>query len=119
MVVDESNVVNGEHHLGTISSPFWPCESGEVNIAGDVQDICFDGASVLDDVPSIEPSLAEAWCLDPFRSGFLRPSTGNFSKRLLNAEVPKGTFFTEEPSDVLFVLIDIHFDSIMGSSYFS
>ena len=70
-----------------------------MNIASDVQDICFDRASVLDDVPSIEPALAEVWCLDPFRSGFLRPSIGNFSKRMLNAEVPKGAFFTEEPGD--------------------
>ena len=98
MLVNESNVVNGEHYLGTISSPFWPSECGEVNIARDMQDVRFDGASVLDDVQSIETAFAKVWRLDPFRRRFLGPSIGNFSKRLLNAEVTQDAFFSEEPS---------------------
>jgi hypothetical protein len=110
MLVNESNVVNGEHHLGTISSPFWPCESGEVNIAGDVQDVCIECPGLPDDLPTVPPAFTEVCRLDPFRRGFIRPSIGNFPKRLLNAEVSKGAFFAEEPGDFLFVRVAIHLD---------
>ena len=93
MLVDESNVVNGKNHLGTVSSPFWPGERREVDVARDVQDVCFDCPGLPDDFQSIQPAFAEVRRLDPLRFGFLRPRIGNLLKRRLNAEVAEGRVF--------------------------
>ena len=99
VIVNESNVVNGQNQVGTVSPPFWPSECGEINVTRDVQDVCIDCPGLSDDLPTAPPAFAEVCRLDPFWRGFLWPSIGNFSKRLLNAEVPEGAFFAEKPGD--------------------
>ena len=119
VIMNESNVMNGEHDLGAVSSPLGPCECRKVNVACDVQDVRFERTGLLDDVPTVPPAFAEVRCFDPPRFGFLRPGIGKLLERLLDAEVAEGSSFSEEPSDVLVVLIDIHFGSITDSRCFS
>ena len=90
--------------LGSVSPPLGPCECRKVNVARNVQDVCFERAGLPDDVPSVQPAFAEVRCFDPPRFGFLRPGIGNLLKRLLDAEVAEGSSFSEEPSDVLYCL---------------
>ena len=119
MLVDESNVVNGKNHLGTVSPPFWPGERREMNVACDVQDVCIDCPGLQDDFQSIQPAFAEVRCFDPPRFGFLRPGIGNFLKRRLNAEVAEGTFFAEEPGDAHLraKMVTKHDSSILNSRF--
>ena len=65
-----------------------------------MQDICFDGPGLPDDVPSVQPAFAELRCFNPNRLWRFWPCVGHLLKRLLDAEVAEGAFFTKEPGDV-------------------
>ena len=67
VIMNESNVMNGENDFGAVSPPLGPCECSEMNIARDVQDVCFERAGLPDDVPSVQPAFAEVRCFNPTR----------------------------------------------------
>ena len=107
--------MNGQHDLGSVSPPLGPCECGEVNVARNVQNVCFERAGLPDNVPSVQPAFTELRCFNPDWLGLFGPDIDHLLKRLLNAEVPEGSSFSEEPRDFLIVLVDIHFGSITDS----
>ena len=65
MIMNETNVMNGEHDLGSVSPPLGPCECREMDVARDVQDVRFERAGLPDDVPSIQPAFTEVRCFNP------------------------------------------------------
>ena len=111
--------MNGENDFGAVSPPLGPCECRKVNVARNVQDICYDRAGLPNNVPSVQPAFAEVRCFDPPRFGFLRPGIGNLLKRRLNAEVAECTFFAEEPGDAHLraKMVTKHDSSILNSRF--
>ena len=98
--MNESNVMNGEHDLGSVLSPLGPCECCKVNVARNVQDVCFERAGLPDNVPSVQPAFTELRCFNPDWLGLFGPDIDHLLKRLLDAEVAEGAFFAKEPGDV-------------------
>jgi len=89
-----------QNDFWTTFFPFGTGQCSKLNIACDVQDICFDGPGLPDDVPSVQPAFAELRCFNPNRLWRFWPCVGHLLKRLLDAEVAEGAFFTKEPGDV-------------------
>ena len=89
-----------QNDFWTTFFPFGPRQCSELNVAGDVQDVCFERAGLKDDVPSIQPAFTEVRCFNPHWLGLFRPDIDHLLKRLLNAEVAEGAFFAKEPGDV-------------------
>jgi len=87
--------MNGQHDLGSVSPPLGPCECGEVNVARNVQNVCFERAGLPDNVPSVQPAFTELRCFNPDWLGLFGPDIDHLLKRLLNAEVAEGAFFAK------------------------
>ena len=101
VIVQKADVVDGQDQFRAIAPPFWPSQCGEVDVTGDVEEVCLNGCCFTNNSQSIQKPFAEFAGFSPI--GLLlcaRPCSPDFCKGLLDAEISKVAFFAKEPGDI-------------------